>query len=267
MSVFAIYNDSDADATLISNRFIDDFMRDANDAQLKIYLYLVRMMGAGRPTSIADMADRFNHTEKEVLRSLRYWEKKGLLKLQCDSNNNPVSIHLCSCDSLIRVEHQDEIRTVPEALPAVHPAAKAAAMPAAAQGAVQSAVQGAVQASDSAVSDREALLYIVEQYIGKPLSADEMRIVYYISDDLHFSFEMIDYLVQYCVEKGKRDLRYIEKTAMNLTESGVHTYPDLLKALGSGRKKSRAKTKSAQGTAFSMQRAYDSSLEQLLLDN
>ncbi len=261
MSVFAIYNDSDADATLISNRFIDDFMRDANDAQLKIYLYLVRMMGAGRPTSIAEMADRFNHTEKEVLRSLRYWEKKGLLKLQCDSSNNPVSIHLCSCDSLIRVEHQDEVevRVAPAAAAGMQAAVNAMSAPAPAR--------LPAAPSESASSDKEALLYIVEQYIGKPLSTDEMRIVYYLSDDLHFSFEMIDYLVQYCVEKGKRDLRYIEKTAMNLAESGVRTLPDLLKALGSGRRKTRTKARAAQNSTFSMQRAYDSSLEQLLLDN
>ena len=47
---------------------------DANDAQLKIYLYLLRVTGAGLTTSISDMADQFNHTEKDVVRALKYWE-------------------------------------------------------------------------------------------------------------------------------------------------------------------------------------------------
>ena len=31
-----------ADATVLSNVFIDEYVKDANDAQLKVYLFLVR---------------------------------------------------------------------------------------------------------------------------------------------------------------------------------------------------------------------------------
>ena len=40
MGNFNIYQDNYADFTVVSNRFIDEYMEDANDAQLKIYLYL-----------------------------------------------------------------------------------------------------------------------------------------------------------------------------------------------------------------------------------
>ena len=50
-----------ADATVLSNVFIDEYLKDANDAQLKVYLFLVRRLQAGDPVSISDMADRFNH--------------------------------------------------------------------------------------------------------------------------------------------------------------------------------------------------------------
>ena len=56
-----------ADATVLSNVFIDEYLKDANDAQLKVYLFLVRRLQAGDPVSISDMADRFNHTEKDPL--------------------------------------------------------------------------------------------------------------------------------------------------------------------------------------------------------
>ena len=62
-----------ADATVLSNVFIDEYLKDANDAQLKVYLFLVRRLQAGDPVSISDMADRFNHTEKDILRALCYW--------------------------------------------------------------------------------------------------------------------------------------------------------------------------------------------------
>ena len=61
-----------ADATVLSNVFIDEYLKDANDAQLKVYLFLVRRLQAGDPVSISDMADRFNHTEKDILRALCY---------------------------------------------------------------------------------------------------------------------------------------------------------------------------------------------------
>ena len=56
-------------------RFIDEYMKDANDAQLKVYLYLLRMMSANLATSVSEIADKFNHTEKDVIRALKYWEK------------------------------------------------------------------------------------------------------------------------------------------------------------------------------------------------
>ena len=81
MARLTIYKDNDADSTVVSNLFIDEYMKDANDAQLKIYLYLLRMMNAHLATSVSDIADKFNHTEKDVIRALKYWEKNHLLDL------------------------------------------------------------------------------------------------------------------------------------------------------------------------------------------
>ena len=82
MSRFTIYQDNYADTTIVSNLFIDEYMKDANDAQIKIYLYLLRMMSAHKATSVSDIADKFNHTEKDVMRALKYWEKNNLLALE-----------------------------------------------------------------------------------------------------------------------------------------------------------------------------------------
>ena len=81
MGQFTIYRDDYADTTVIPNRFIDEYMKDANDAQIKVYLYLIRVMSAGLSTGVSEIADKFNHTEKDVIRALKYWEKAGLLSL------------------------------------------------------------------------------------------------------------------------------------------------------------------------------------------
>ena len=47
-----VTSEDKAEATVVSNLFIDEYMKDANDAQIKIYLYLLRMMSAGLPTDV-----------------------------------------------------------------------------------------------------------------------------------------------------------------------------------------------------------------------
>ena len=75
MARLTIYTDESVDSTVVPNLFIDEYMKEANDAQLKVYLYLLRMMNAHQATSVSDIADKFNHTEKDIIRALKYWEK------------------------------------------------------------------------------------------------------------------------------------------------------------------------------------------------
>ena len=110
--MFTVYSDSRSDSTMVSNLFIDEYMKNANDAQIKVYLYLLRMTGAHRTTSISDMADLFNHTEKDVVRSLRYWEQKGLLDLTFKGEDDLVSIRLCR-PAAIRETPDPALRVLP----------------------------------------------------------------------------------------------------------------------------------------------------------
>lgn len=88
MGQFTICREDVPGVTLLSNSFIDNYMKDANDAQLKIYLYLLRRLGSGQAASVSEIADFFNHTEREVLRSLKYWEKLKLLTIEYDESKN-----------------------------------------------------------------------------------------------------------------------------------------------------------------------------------
>ena len=94
MAQFKVYQENYSDVTVVSNIFIDEYMKEANDAQLKVYLYLLRTMSAHLPTSVSDIADQFNHTEKDVLRALKYWEKNHLLALEYDDAKVLTAIRL-----------------------------------------------------------------------------------------------------------------------------------------------------------------------------
>lgn len=218
MGFLTIYQDNYTDSTVISNRFIDEYMQDANDAQLKIYLYLIRMMSARLDTSIGDIADKFNYTEKDVKRALVYWERKKLLTLDYDSQKNITGIHLMDSNASAPVSVHPGTTTYPSVNTAVPE------QPQVRQFSVEKPNYTADQLRDFKADENTArLLFVAEQYLKKPLSANDMRTILFIMDKLGFSEDLTDYLIQYCVDRGKRDLRYIEKVAISWAEQGITT--------------------------------------------
>ena len=216
MGRLTIYKDNYADATAVSNIFIDEYMKDANDAQLKVYLYLIRMMNANLPTSISDLADKFNHTEKDVLRALKYWEKNGLLSLEYDEEKNLSGIHLLDLNRPKEKAAADK---------PLAPVVTLVAKPAAAETDPYAKPAYSLDQLKAFKSNEETsqLLFVVEQYIGKTLTPAEIRTILFISDRLGFSVDLIDYLVQYCLERGKKDFRYIEKVAVSWAQQNITT--------------------------------------------
>ena len=65
MSMISLQNTSETEVTILSNRFIDNFMPRANGEFVKVYIYLLRIVSAA-PTSFSleTMADRLFCTER-----------------------------------------------------------------------------------------------------------------------------------------------------------------------------------------------------------
>ncbi len=214
MGFLTIYQNNYTDSTVISNRFIDEYMADANDAQLKIYLYLLRTVNARLDTSIGDIADKFNYTEKDVKRALTYWEKKRLLFLDYDSHKNITGIHLLDSSAIANPSVNTAV-TYPFVNTAPHEQPQ---LP------LERPIYTADQLRDFKADENTArLLFVAEQYLKKPLSPNDMQTIFFIMDKLGFSEDLTDYLIQYCVDRGKRDLRYIEKVAISWAEQGITT--------------------------------------------
>ena len=221
MSRLTIYQDNYINSTVISNRFIDEYMDAANDAQLKIYLYLIRMVSARLSTSISDIADKFNYTEKDVMRALKYWEKKQILTLEYDAQKSVTGIHLMDFAPL-----PNALTTAP--VPAVSVTASApfaSVVPISSKESLYVKPNYTLDDLKAFKSNEETsrLLFITEQYLKKTLSPNEVRTMLFISDKLGFSEDLIDYLIQYCVDRGKKDLRYIEKVAISWAQQGITT--------------------------------------------
>lgn len=222
MGHIKIYQENLTDVTVISNLFIDNYMKDANDAQLKVYLYLLRRLNAGLSTSISDIADQFNHTEKDVLRALKYWEKMRLLSLEYDDSKNLTGILLLNID---KSSCEDTVPLAPVVMLPAKPQISTQRIDAAPQKQEFTKPSYSLDQLKEFKDNEETsqLLFVAEQYIGKPLSPSEIKTILFFSDRLGFSEDLIDHLIQYCVDKGKKDFRYIEKVAISWAQEGITT--------------------------------------------
>lgn len=229
MSRLRIVHQNNASYTVVSNLFIDQYMTEANEAQIKVYLYLTRVLFGGISVTVSDIADKFNHTEREVLRSLKYWEQKGLLQLSFDSDKNLdgiILLDICSNNSNeSAMEQEQELKDC-----SITPAQTAASTISEIR--TMKAVPSIPEKPSYSLDDlklfkeneeAQQLLFIIEQYISKPLSVNDVKSIMYMNNELNFNTDLIDYLVQFCVEQNKREFRYIEKVALSWYEAGIKT--------------------------------------------
>ena len=274
-----LHNDCPTTDTLISNRFIDDFMPQANGEFVKVYLYLLRSVQSHAYNfTISAIADKFNNTEMDIIRALRYWQKTGILRLDENPAGQICGIHMLPLyketdpqdfvatqgqitnEATVSVASQTQISG--DAIPSVNEnaAIKADKVKAIleASSALNDPVSDVVETpakrkytldeitafrKDESISE---LFFIVETYIRHPLSESDVNTVLYWREELHFSNDLIVYLLEYCISKGHSSMRYLDKVAIgwhanNITtveqakeDAAIHSqaYYGVMKALG-----------------------------------
>ena len=220
--------------TCVPNIFIDDFMKDANGEYVKIYLFLLRCLGRDDfDFSLTEVADRLEHTEKDVMRAFTYWEKVGLLRLEYTSNNELSGICLVDVQghdqaikpvvtttftSEIKEPIISSINTV-STINTVEPVAKAS---------TSDSNTKPIYSPDeldafTSMSEVEDLTFTSEYYLGRPLSTSETNSLLYWYDSLKMPTDLIQYLIEYCISNGHKSFHYMDTVARNWADDGIHT--------------------------------------------
>ena len=194
--------------------FIDKYMTDANGEYVKVYLYLLRCINADLSNlSISDIADHFDDTEKDVKRALQYWEKMKLLHLEY-SGRKLTSIDLLDIPEE-PVQEADRV-SLTKSRGRGSRSAKESIVP----------EPEHITPEPELTADEESLqmlLFVTEKYLGKTLSPSEADKIIYFHDTLGFSPELIEYLVEHSVCAGYKNMRSIEKIALNWHQEGIKT--------------------------------------------
>lgn len=238
MNKISVHNRTGCSFTAVPNLFIDHFLPRANGEYVKLYLCLLRHTASGEGLSLEELADTLEYTDRDVRLGLSYWEKEGLLSVAREQGQ------ICGV-SLLPVNVPDA--AIPQANAAMQEAAAATAAPvqklaasvpaasdpiqklaASASTPVQkpipekSLTQGRIQEL-SQKEDLKVLIYVAEKYIGRPMTPTEIQNILYFFDELHFSIDLIEYLVEYCVTKGSCSTHYMEKVALEWYKDGITT--------------------------------------------
>ncbi|MDO4320917.1 MAG: DnaD domain protein [Lachnospiraceae bacterium] len=238
-----IYTDTPEGATVVHNTFIDQYMPHANGEYVKVYLYLLRCADTGRDLSLSSIADVFDYTEKDIQRALAYWEKQQLLRVKLGSDGSvlsvtfldmrtaadPLSAGYASVSGSISSGYTSAAGHIAAGSSGTAPAGNASD----AASSYNNAAEHTINPQDMPDRDRIAavreqkeirqLFYVAEQYLQRPLTSSEQSDFIYYYDNLQFSTDLIEYLLEYCISKGSASRHYMRRVALSWAEAGIST--------------------------------------------
>ncbi len=248
MTAINISSDIATSFTTVSDIFIDQYMPKANGEFVKVYLYLLRATGSGAGiATISEIADHFSNTEADIIRALNYWASEGILQVQTGADGQIIGINLCSLSVSGMQAAQSNIQSA-----VADNAAQNSLQNSVVNNAVQNISTANIRMQDSVVEklksqtpdkaassqkeytldeikefrknpDISELFFIIETYLKHTLSSSDTNMVLYWLDELHFSTDLVEYLVEYCITKGHSSLRYMNKVALGWADAGIKT--------------------------------------------
>lgn len=261
MTAINISSDIATSFTTVSDIFIDQYMPKANGEFVKVYLYLLRATGSGAGiATISEIADHFSNTEADIIRALNYWASEGILQVQTGADGQIIGINLCSLSVSGMQAAQSNIQSAVADNAAQNNLQNSVVNNATQNNLQNSVVNNAAQnistvntrmqdsvveklksqTPDKAASsqkeytldeikefrknpDISELFFIIETYLKHTLSSTDTNMVLYWLDELHFSTDLVEYLVEYCITKGHSSLRYMNKVALGWADAGIKT--------------------------------------------
>lgn len=261
MTAINISSDIATSFTTVSDIFIDQYMPKANGEFVKVYLYLLRATGSGAGiATISEIADHFSNTEADIIRALNYWASEGILQLQSGADGQIMGINLCSLSVSGMQAAQNNIQSAVDDNAAqnnlqngvVNNGAQNSLQNGVVNNVAQNISTADIRMQDSVVEklksqtpdkaassqkeytldeikefrknpDISELFFIIETYLKHTLSSSDTNMVLYWLDELHFSTDLVEYLVEYCITKGHSSLHYMNKVALGWADAGIKT--------------------------------------------
>lgn len=209
-------------ATIISNAFIERFINDANASHIRFYLYLMYYSKNHRSFSISNACDFLDDSERDVIRSINYWEKQGVFKVTRTDKNTITSISI-SDPSISDYEAEATTPAAGEAKAEeikayeINPEEGSANEP-------LSLFTYEEEEETGCDFDLKQVIAAAGKYAGRTLSGSEIDFICDLNEKLGFSAELISYLYEHCcLAKEINRFSYIQKVALAWAEKNIKT--------------------------------------------
>ena len=198
--------------------FVDHYMTDCLPVYPLIYIFSLRKLLSGEGISLQEIGEVFRITESDVINAWRHWENVGLIQIDTNKKSGEMSITflpVCAPERSAQKE-QDTVLASSEAT----------AKPQASVRPQYTVQELTVYRNQS--KEIEHLFNCAEESLGKLLSYNDMNVIFSFHDWLRLPLDVIEFLLSYCKDHDHRNLRYIEKCAIDWAD---HDINDIEKAL------------------------------------
>ena len=238
----------------LPSEFIDEYMLKANGDYIKVYLFMLR--NAGRLINPEIIADALELTIKDVERAIAYWCKSGILikkeeniaKIGSDDDFQEILL----TKNLPTIEEYEEAKRILMAANEVYKRSEAVEKTDVENTNVEPEVNTdtpVVETPDvipevevkkeeppklpdrslvdltklKSDEDFQELVFCVQTYTEKIFSPIDTEKLAYLYDVIGMSKDLLEYIAEVSVQKGKKSISYIEKVALSFHEKGITT--------------------------------------------
>ena len=179
--------------------FIDKYMCKANPTYVKVYIYALRLsFEKSGSFSLVNIANDLQILESDVVNALEYWDTVGVVKFLKKDDDYTLEFADFSKDEKI------EKKETPFKKPTY--------------------TSREINASIKADNELAQMYKVAESILGNALSPSEVKTLYSFYDYLSLPVDVILVLVEYCTSMEKTSIRYMEKVAINWSETGITTF-------------------------------------------
>lgn len=222
MAGITLTNNTSSDAVFVPCVFIDKYLPAANGEDVKVYLYMLRLISTpGMTLDPAASASALGLSEADLIHSLKYWAGEGIFKLSLLPDG---SISALSLENPVQAGGSSQ--TAFSVLSSKSKPAKPEEIkPRSADTTIH------LSQTEQAELDNDISFNIYmagwQGYFPQPFTyADIERISYwYLRFDRNA--EIMDYLIEYCAGRGHANTNYMNAVALAWHSSGYRTVDEL----------------------------------------
>jgi len=193
--------------------FIDDYFADCLPVYPLIYIWSLRRLLDGDTASLAEIGAFFHLTEGDVIKAWKHWENSGIVQISGSSQEMEITF--------LPVKPKKAGTIAPlTLLPAPQEKTQALDKPIP-RGEMPRYTPPELECYSNESPDVRRLFRSAEQTLGL-INHSIMNTVFSFYDWLRLPIEVIEYLFEYCAENDYRNIRYIEKCAIDWANHGIN---------------------------------------------